>query len=151
MNRKFYTTRAKAEESGQKSVYYKGNKSTGAIAKYIVWLNPDVVPGTGSTKKASQSPTVRNQVYHVHITGFKKIGVPNNPLNPGIPEDPTKPVGPDNPINPKYPADPNDPADPLNPIDPTHPLETEDTYLSVEITVLPYTVHSYEVDLGTDY
>ncbi|HJD75550.1 MAG TPA: Mfa1 family fimbria major subunit [Bacteroides reticulotermitis] len=149
---KFYTTREKAEESGQKSVYYKGNKSAGgAIAKYIVWLNPDVVPGTGSTKKASQSPTVRNQVYHVHITGFKKIGVPNNPLNPGIPEDPTKPVGPDNPINPKYPADPNDPADPLNPIDPTHPLETEDTYLSVEITVLPYTVHSYEVDLGTDY
>jgi hypothetical protein len=147
---KFYTTRTAAEASGQKSVYYKGDKTTGAIAKYIVWLNPDVIPGTGGTAKASQSPTVRNQVYHVHITGFKKIGVPNNPLNPGIPVDPTKPVGPTNPIDPNK-ADPNDPADPLNPIDPTHPLETEDTYLSVEITVLPYTVHSYEVDLGTDY
>lgn len=148
---KFYTTRAEAVASGQKSVYYKGDGSTGAIAKYIVWLNPDVIPGTGGTKKASQSPTVRNQVYHVHITGFKKIGVPNNPLNPGIPKDPTKPVGPGNPIDPAYPADPNDPADPLNPIDPTDPLETEDTYLSVEITVLPYTVHSYDVDLGQDY
>ena len=148
---KFYTKREKAEVSGQKSVYYKGDGSTGAIAKYIVWLNPDVIPGTGGTKKASQSPTVRNQVYHVHITGFKKIGVPNNPLNPGIPQNPNEPVGPGNPINPAYPADPNDPADPLNPIDPTDPLETEDTYLSVEITVLPYTVHSYEVDLGTDY
>lgn len=148
---KFYTTRTAAEASGQKSVYYKGDNTTGAIAKYIVWLNPDVIPGTGGTAKASQSPTVRNQVYHVHITGFKKIGVPNNPLNPGIPVDPNQPVGPTNPIDPLYPADPNDPADPLNPIDPTDPLETEDTYLSVEITVLPYTVHSYEVDLGTDY
>ena len=130
---KFYTTRALAEENGYKATCYKGNGDTengGAIAKYIVWLNPNVIPGTGGDKKASQSPTVRNQVYHVHITGFKKIGVPNNPLNP---------------------ADPNDPKDPLNPIDPTHPLETEDTYLSVEITVLPYTVHSYEVDLGQDY
>lgn len=152
---KFYTTRVKAEASGQKSTCYKGTGGTenaGAIAKYIVWLNPDIVPGTGGTAKASQSPTVRNQVYHVHITGFKKIGVPNNPLNPGIPVDPTKPYDPvTNPIDPLYPADPNDPADPLNPIDPTHPLETEDTYLSVEITVLPYTVHSYDVDLGQDY
>lgn len=151
---KFYTTREKAEEeSGQKSTCYKGIGNTengGAIAKYIVWLNPDVIPGTGGDK-ASQSPTVRNQVYHVHITGFKKIGVPNNPLNPGIPEDPTKPYDPDNnPITPGT-ADPNDPDNPSNPIDPTHPLETEDTYLSVEITVLPYTVHSYEVDLGQDY
>lgn len=148
---KFYTTRTAAEASGQKSTCYKGDKTTGAIAKYIVWLNPDVVPGTGGTAKASQSPTVRNQVYHVHITGFKKIGVPNNPLNPGIPVDPTKPYHPtDNPIDPKT-ADPNNSADPLNPIDPTDPLETEDTYLSVEITVLPYTVHSYDVDLGQDY
>lgn len=148
---KFYSTRAKAEANGYKATRYKGDGTKGAIAKYIVWLNPDVIPGTGGTDKASQSPTIRNQVYHVHITGFKKIGVPNNPLNPGLPKDPTKPYHPtDNPIDPNK-ADPNDPADPLNPIDPTHPLETEDTYLSVEITVLPYTVHSYEVDLGQDY
>lgn len=149
---KFYTTRALAEANGYKATRYKGDGTKGAIAKYIVWLNPDVVPGTRPDGKlASESPTVRNQVYHVHITGFKKIGVPNNPLNPGIPEDPTKPIGPGNEVDPKYPADPNDPKDPLNPIDPTHPLETEDTYLSVEITVLPYTVHSYDVDLGQDY
>lgn len=124
---KFYTSRALAEASGQKSTLYKGG-----VAKYIVWLNPDYIPGdeTDGGKLATKSPTVRNQVYHVHITGFKAIGVPNNPLNPD---------------------DPSDPENPENPIDPTDPLENEDTYLSVEITVLPYTVHSYEVDLGVDY
>ena len=127
---KFYTTRKKAEASGQKSVYYKGNKTSGAIAKYIVWLNPDVIPGTGGTKKASQSPTLRNQVYHAHINKFMQIGLPNNPLNPD---------------------DPNDPLNPKNPIDPTDSLETKDTYLSVQITVLPWGIHSYEIDLGNDY
>lgn len=149
---KFYSTRALATASGQKATHYKGDGTAtgGAIAKYVVWLNPDVIPGTAG-KLAKMSPTVRNQVYHVHITGFKTIGVPNNPLNPGIPTDPNQPVGPGNPIDPNYPGDPNDPDDPNNPIDPTDPLETQDTYLSVQITVLPYTVHSYEVGLGTDY
>ena len=70
-------------------------------------------------------------MYHAHISGFKSIGVPNNPLNP---------------------KDPNtDSENPINPIDPTHPLENNDTYLSVEITVVPWGVSSYEVSLGQDY
>lgn len=153
----FYSTRAQAEASGQKSTCYKGdgNKTSGgAITKYILWLNPDVVPGTGGTHKASMSPTVRNQVYNVYISGFKTIGIPNNPLNPGSPKDPTKPVGPENaidPHDPNNPADPNDPNNPDNPINPNDPLETQDTYLSVTITVLPYTVHSYGITIGNDY
>ncbi|MCO6025284.1 Mfa1 family fimbria major subunit [Prevotella cerevisiae] len=153
----FYSTRALAEANGQKSTCYKGDGSKGAITKYVLWLNPDAVPGTveqDGDKKASMSPTVRNQVYNVYISGFKTIGVPNNPLNPGSPDDPTKPVGPDNPINPKNPnnpADPNIPDNPDNPIKPTDPLETNDTYLSVTITVLPYTIHSYGIDMGNDY
>ena len=154
----FYSTRALAEASGQKSTCYKGDGNTtsgGAITKYILWLNPDVVPGTGgTTSKASVSPTVRNQVYNVYISGFKTIGIPNNPLNPGSPKDPTKPVGPENaidPHDPNNPADPNDPNNPDNPINPNDPLETQDTYLSVTITVLPYTVHSYGITIGNDY
>lgn len=144
----FYSTRELAEANGQSATGFKG-----AVCKYILWLNPNVIPGSGSTK-TSMSPTVRNHVYNVFISGFKTIGVPNNPLNPGSPTDPTKPVGPDNPIdptNPVNPVDPSDPKDPTNPIKPTDPLETEDTYLSVDITVLPYTVHSYGVEIGTDY
>lgn len=128
---KFYSSRTDAIASGQKATGYLANADkNGFITKYVVWLNPDVIPGTGGTTKASMSPTVRNQVYHVHVTGFKSIGVPANPLNP------------DEKI---------DPLDPKNPIDPKDPLETQDTYLSVQISVLDYTIHSYGVNIGTDY
>jgi hypothetical protein len=128
---KFYSTRALAEASGQKATHYKGDKSTGAIMKYVLWLNPDKIPGeTGD--KATMSPTVRNQVYHAHIKGFKQIGLPNNPLNP---DDPNS----------------NFPENPINPIKPEDPLQTDDTYLSVEITVVPWGIHSYEIELGNDY
>ena len=129
---KFYTSRKLAEAKGQKATMYKGTGTAdgGAIMKYVLWLNPDKIPGATAGEKASMSPTVRNQVYHAHIKGFKSIGVPNNPLNP---------TDPDEPLNPK------------NPIDPDDPLETEDTYLSVEITVLPWGMHSYQIDLGNDY
>ena len=127
---KFYTSRKLAEAKGQKATMYKGDGTTGAIMKYVLWLNPDNIPGlTGD--KATMSPTVRNQVYHAHINSFKKIGLPNNPLNPNEPNE----FG-DNPINP---------------IKPTDPLQTQDTYLSVQITVLPWGIHSYEIDLGNDY
>ena len=129
----FYSTRALAEAKGQKATMYKGTGTAdgGAIMKYVLWLNPDKVPGAAAGEKATMSPTVRNQVYHAHITGFKQIGLPNNPLNPNEPDE----FG-DNPINP---------------IKPTDPLQTEDTYLSVQITVLPWGIHSYEINLGNDY
>lgn len=153
----FYSTRALAEAKGQKATHYKGDGNTtdgGAIMKYVLWLNPNVIPGTAGSK-ATMSPTVRNQVYHAHIKGFKSIGVPNNPLNPDDPNNPQ--VDPDDPTKPMDPTDPgydpNNPGNenPKNPIDPEDPLETEDTYLSVEITVLKWGVHSYEIDLGNDY
>lgn len=132
----FYSTRASAEASGQKATMYKGTGTAegvtpGAIMKYVLWLNPNEIPGAEADEKATMSPTVRNQVYHAHIKGFKQIGLPNNPLNPNEPD-----VFGDNPINP---------------IKPTDPLQTEDTYLSVQITVLPWGIHSYEINLGNYY
>ncbi len=131
----FYSNRAFAEAQGQKATMYKGTGTTatnkGAIMKYVLWLNPDKVPGAAAGEKATMSPTVRNQVYHAHINSFKQIGLPNNPLNPNEPD-----VFGDNPINPIKPED---------------PLQTEDTYLSVQITVVPWGIHSYEINLGNDY
>lgn len=161
---KFYSSRVLAEANGQKATHYKGDGNTtdgGAIMKYVLWLNPDKVPGAG--EKATMSPTVRNQVYHAHITGFKQIGLPNNPLNPDDPNnpqpkepgdsgyDPTDPWKPKDPTDPGY--DPNNPGNenPINPIKPEDPLQTEDTYLSVQITVVPWGIHSYEIELGNDY
>lgn len=123
---KFYQSRAAAAAvGGQKVTEYKNG-----TMKYVLWLNPDKVPGAEEGKIAKVSPTVRNQVYHAHIKGFKEIGLPNNPLNPD---------------------DPNNNENPENPINPNDPLETESTYLSVSITVLEWGMHSYEVDLGNDY
>jgi hypothetical protein len=139
----FYSARELAEAEGQKATHYKGDGTTGAIMKYVLWLNPDKVPGAAAGEKATMSPTVRNQVYHAHITGFKQIGLPNNPLNPTDPNNPD----PDNPTDPTIPGNFN----PINPIKPTDPLQTEDTYLSVQITVLPWGIHSYEINLGNDY
>lgn len=131
----FYSTRALAEAKGQKATMYKGTGTDvditkGAIMKYVLWLNPNEIPGAAEAK-ATMSPTVRNQVYHAHINSFKKIGLPNNPLNPNEPDE----FG-DNPINPIKPED---------------PLQTDDTYLSVQITVVPWGIHSYEINLGNDY
>lgn len=120
---KFYSSRELAEAKGQQATMYKGG-----VMKYVIWLNPN---GGYGEDKITKSPTFRNQVYHAHIKGFKEIGVPNNPLNPNDP-------------NP-------DPKNPDNPIDPNDDPESEKTYLSVSITVLPWTIHSYEVDLSNRY
>ncbi len=117
---KFYSTRALATANGQTATEYLNG-----VMKYILWLNPN--KPYGGTEKITMSPTVRNQVYHAHISAFKAIGVPNNPLDPN---------------------DPDNPDNPDNPIDPDDPLQTEDTYMSVSITVLPWTIHSYSVELN---
>ena len=128
---KFYadeTAAINAVKGGQKvRAYRKG------VMKYVLWLNPNVTPGSEVDQtKTKTSPTVRNQVYHVHITGFKEIGLPYNPLDP---TEPTKPGT----------------EDPGNPIDPTDPLELDKTYLSVKISVLDWGLNSYDMDLGNDY
>ena len=129
---------------------------------YYAWLNPDEKPDWYN------SPVLRNNIYHIHITGFKNLGTNWNPLFPEDPtrelEDPTKPYDPvENPYKPKEnpdpkptpdpngpqdPTDPETPEEPKTPIDPEDPLTTPITYMSVDVTVLQWLVHSYNVDLG---
>jgi hypothetical protein len=129
----FYSSKVNAQDpskggiNGQKVAKYTAGK-----VLYFAWLNPDDI------LKPFSSPTLRNHIYHVHIKGFKSIGVNWNPLVPEIPGGPV--VNPD----PK----PTDPDEPENPIDPTDPLTVPETYMSVDITVLPWQVHSYEITLG---
>ncbi len=119
---KFYSTLERAEamdaaltagaahEKKQSAKEYKNGEMY-----YYIWLNPDV-PYEDLTKTISESPTVRNQVYHAHITGFGEMGV----------------------------ADKDE-------IKPDEPLETKKTHLSVQLQVLPWTIHSYKVDLINRY
>jgi hypothetical protein len=135
-NGKFYTTAANAQTPA------KGGVANQTVAKYIggkvlyyAWVNPDNVPNWYN------SPVIRNNVYHIHISGFKNLGTNWNPL---YPEDPTTPT-PTNP-DPK-PVVPGV-NEPENPIDPTDPLTTPETWMSVDVTVLPWKLHSYSVVLG---
>ena len=151
-NGKFYSSAAKAVDSevgvpGQTVAKYVGGK-----VLYYAWVNPDEVA------KPYNSPVLRNNIYHIHITGFKTIGTNWNPLFPENPEreleDPSNPYHPtDNPYkekenpDPKPTPDPKGPEEPTNPIDPEDPLTTPETWMSVKVSVLPWKVHSYKVEL----
>ena len=166
-NGQFYTTAAAAYDPAGNGVTQNVTKYVGGKVIYYAWVNPDSIP------EWYNSPVLRNNIYHIHITGFKTIGTNWNPL---FPEDPDNPKGePYDPADPEYdPNNPNngrplnpdpkpkvtvpDPTDPTgpeisveepeNPIDPTDPLTTPETWMSVDVTVLPWLVHSYQVDLG---
>ena len=138
VNGKYYTTSANAVNpanggiTGQTVAKYVGGK-----VLYYAWVNPDAIPNWYN------SPVLRNNIYHIHITGFKTIGTNWNPLYPEDPEHPT-PLNPD----PKPKPGSGEPTEPVNPIDPTDPLTTPETWMSVDVTILPWQVHSYGVDLG---
>nr|WP_293427984.1 Mfa1 family fimbria major subunit [Prevotella sp.] len=141
-NGKYYTSSKNAVDPT------KGGVAGQTVAKYVdgkvlyyAWVNPDNVT------TPYNSPVLRNNIYHIHITGFKTIGTNWNPL---YPEDPnsSNPTNPDpKPAN-DDPNDPNNPGEPTNPIDPTDPLTTPETWMSVDVTVLPWNVHSYGISLG---
>jgi Pg-II fimbriae b len=131
--------------AGQTAQKYVGRK-----VMYFVWINPD------DLAKAVNSPVIRNNIYHVQIKGISKIGANWNPLvpveNPSHPKitdpnDPTNPIN-DNPNNPDpRPKDnPYEPKDP--PVDPKDPISSKETWMSVNVNILPWAVHSYEVELS---
>lgn len=149
-NGKFYTTATNAQTVA------KGGVVGQTVAKYVkgkvlyyAWVNPDAVPTWYN------SPVIRNNVYHIHITGFKNLGTNWNPLFPEDPNNPKgEPVDPSDPTSPKKPLNP-DPqpsvpgvSEPVNPIDPTSPLTTPETWMSVDVKVLPWKLHSYSVAPG---
>lgn len=132
--------------TGQTAQLYKGRK-----VMYFVWINPD------NLTKAVNSPVIRNNIYHVQIKGIAKVGAnwnplvptPNTPNTPGQPIDPNTPGNPinNNPNNPDpRPDNPFEPKTP--PVDPTDPISNEETWMSVNVNILPWAVHSYEVELS---
>lgn len=98
---------------------------------YYAFVNPDKV------KKTLDAPAYRNNIYHIGVTAFKTIGTNWNPL---YPEDPDS----DNPKNPdpKPKGDPSTP--PYTPGDKNTP---DETYMAVDVTVIPWNVHSYDIEL----
>ena len=137
-NGKFYTSATNAVDPAEGGVVGQTvAKYVGGKVLYYAWLNPDNVPDWYN------SPVLRNNIYHIHITGFKNLGTNWNPL---FPEDPDNPKTPEEGGNPD--PKPGTENEPPSPIDPEDPLTTPETWMSVDVKVLPWKVHSYGVDLG---
>lgn len=134
---KFYATDAAAQKAAQKAQGKADAKQTvkffkNRIVLYTVWINPDNATG----KNWKNSPTSRNNIYHISINNIKTIGESWNPLVPG---------GFPNP-DPK-PGDTESPNEGPNRHDPTKPLSPVETWMSVDATIVPWAIHSYGVDL----
>ena len=136
---------AKKGVAGQIAQLFKARK-----VLYFAWINPDNL----ATNKVVNSPVIRNNVYHVQIKGITRVGANWNPLvptldphNPKIadPNDPDNPIN-NNPINPD-PRPNNNPYEPTEPpINPQDPLSIKETWMSVNVNILPWAVHSYEIE-----
>ena len=130
---------------------------------YFVWVNPDHTSAT----EWINSPAIRNNIYHIQIKGIANYVYNWNPLVPNTnePVDPTKPFDPkDNPRRPDNPnnpdpqpgvPDPNnpgknipDPKEPPTDIKPNDPLSLKEAWMSVDVTILPWQVHTFETILG---
>ena len=136
---------AKKGVAGQTAQLFKARK-----VLYFAWINPDNLV----TSKVVNSPVTRNNIYHVQIKGITKVGANWNPLVPTLdPHNPkiADPNDPDNPIN-KNPINPdprpdNNPYEPKDPpINPQDHLSIQDTWMSVNVNILPWAVHSYEIE-----
>lgn len=107
-------------------LYFKGK------AVYWAYPNPDQVGE--KYKEAKKFPIKRNNIYNVNITAFSQIGHNWNPIHPGG-DDPSKNPDPD-----PTPGGGDDPS-------PDEPINPEETYMAVEVSVIPWAVHSYNITL----
>lgn len=163
---KFYASAALANDpttnGNAAAAAMKVKKFTKGKVLYFVWVNPDHTSG----KEWINSPAIRNNIYHIQISGIANYVYNWNPLipNPNDPVDPTKPVSPENPRDPNNPnnpdpqpsvPDPNhpgknipDPKEPPTDITPKDPLSLKEAWMSVDVTILPWQVHTAKVILG---
>ena len=141
-NGKFYTSATQVVDATKGGVPGQtARKFDGGKVLYILYVNPDNV------SKAVNGPVIRNQVYHVHIKDITKVGENWNPLVPNQTTPSTDNPTPPNPNNPDdFPkGNPNEPKQPN--IKPSDPLSQKETWMAVNVTILPWQVHSVEVTL----
>lgn len=129
---KFYATKEAVAKAKESNASLTAKMFTDGKGLYTVWINPDTPTG----KQWKNSPTNRNNIYHISINDIKSMPENWNPLVPG---------GVGNPDPKPNPTDnPNEP-DPKH--KPENPLSPVETWMSVDATILPWSIHSYGVEL----
>lgn len=127
---KFYATLEALNKAIESNAGLKAKEFVNNKGLYTVWINPDTPTG----KQWKNSPTNRNNIYHISINDIKSMPENWNPLVPG---------GVNNP-DPKPTDNPNEPEPKHKPDNPLSPVET---WMSVDATILPWSIHSYGVEL----
>lgn len=125
---KFYAEESVAQEANKPSTAFTDGrdnvvKYTAGRCYYVAWLNPN----EKGADKVTSSPILRNNIYHVNITAIKKLGFSGNPYNPNG-DDPQDPDGPNKP-------------------NPENPLYKTETFMSTEVIVVDWGVHSNDQEL----
>ena len=163
---KFYASAALANDpttnGNAAAAAMKVKKFVKGKVLYFVWVNPDHTSG----KEWINSPAIRNNIYHIQISGIANYVYNWNPLVPNTnpPKDPNKPVSPENPRDPNNPNNPDpqpsvpdpddpnkhipDPNEPPTDITPKDPLSLKEAWMSVDVTILPWQVHTFKTVLG---
>ena len=143
---KFYATLTAVEKAAETNTTLTAKQYNNGKGLYFVWINPDTTTG----KQWKNSPTNRNNIYHISINDIKSMPDNWNPLVPGVPTKPTDPNSPekDKPVVPNPDPKPSDnPKEPEPKHKPENPLSPVETWMSVDATILPWSIHSYGVEL----
>ena len=123
----FYKSEATSQDATKKGVAgQKVRQFTKRVVLYWAWLNPD--------DNNINSPVIRNNIYNIHITAIKNLGGNWNPLVPGGNNPDPEPNNPNKPDTP--------------PVRPEDPLTLDKTWMATNVTVLPWQVHSREIELS---
>ena len=143
---KFYATLTAVNKAAETNTTLTAKQYNNGKGLYFVWINPDTTTG----KQWKNSPTNRNNIYHISINDIKSMPDNWNPLVPGVPTKPTDPNSPDKdkPVVPNPDPKPSDnPKEPDPKHSPEKPLSPVETWMSVDATILPWSIHSYGVEL----
>ena len=127
---KFYATKEAVTKAKESNASLTAKEFVDGKGLYTVWINPDTPTGEGW----KNGPTNRNNIYHISIKGIKSMPENWNPLVPG---------GVNNP-DPKPTDNPNEPESKHKPQD---PLSNPETWMSVDAQIVPWSIHSYGVEL----
>ena len=143
---KFYASLEAVNKAAATNTTLTAKQFNNGKGLYFVWINPDTTTG----KQWKNSPTNRNNIYHISINDIKSMPDNWNPLVPGVPTKPTDPNSPDKdkPVVPNPDPKPSDnPKEPEPKHKPENPLSPVETWMSVDATILPWSIHSYGVEL----
>lgn len=144
---KFYATLDALNKAAETNTGLTAKEFVNNKGIYTVWINPDTPTG----KEWKNSPTNRNNIYHISINDIKSMPENWNPLVPGSftggGTPPNTPVDPNNPVPNPDPRPGDNPKEPPSVHNPHNPLSPVSTWMSVDATILPWSIHSYGVEL----